>query len=125
MAENLPESNLCSICAGTGLDDGNFCLSCSGSGYVSSQGVGIYRRDLHDKVDGLGLATNVFKSYVVLECLDPTEYAALTAAQKTSVLVVLACGQVDLNAGKAGIVRLTAAFGAESTTVASLTALLG
>ena len=67
---------------------------------------------------------NLFRSYVVLEELDATEHNALTDTQKNGVLHLLACGIVDLNEGKAGRVRLWNWFGAESTTVANLTALL-
>ena len=72
----------------------------------------------------LELPTNVFDSYIILEELDATEHAALTDTQKDGVLHILACGKVDLNDGKAGKVRLWNWFGAESTTVANLTALL-
>jgi len=68
---------------------------------------------------------NVFESHTVLECLDATEHTALTDTQKDGVLHLLACGLVDLNDGKAGKVRLWSWFGAESTTVANLTALIG
>ena len=67
---------------------------------------------------------NVFHSYIILEELDATEHAALTDAQKDGILHLLTCGFVDLNTGKAGRVRLWNWFGAESTTVANLTALL-
>ena len=70
------------------------------------------------------LSDGVFWSYKVLECLDTTEHAALTDAQKNGILHILACGKVDLNEGKAGRVRLWNWFDAESTTVANLTALL-
>jgi len=68
--------------------------------------------------------TNIFHSYEILEELDATEHNALTAAQKDGILIILACGLVDLNEGKVGRVRLWNWFGAESTTVANLTALL-
>lgn len=70
------------------------------------------------------LPENVFYSHVVLECIDPTEHQSLTGKQKDDVLTILSCGLVDLNDGKAGKVRLWNWFGSESTTVASLTALL-
>jgi len=73
---------------------------------------------------GMVSKTNVFRSYIVLEELDATEHNALTDAQKDGVLHILACGLVDLNDGKVGKVRLWNWFGAESTTVANLTALL-
>ena len=72
----------------------------------------------------IDLPTNVFYSHEILECLDATEHDALTDTQKDGVLHILACGMVDLNDGKVGRVRLWNWFGAESTTVASLTALL-
>jgi hypothetical protein len=107
----------CYYCLGTGeilgersLAGDDVCQQCSGTGKM--------------KLRWLDYGENIFPSYQILECLDSTEYAALTAANKTTVLVVLSCGFVDLNAGKAGRVRLVNAFGAGSTTVASLTALL-
>ena len=78
-------------------------------------------------VDSYGLTTYmnlVFPSYEILEGLDATEHNSLTDAQKDGVLHILACGQVDLNDGKAGKVRLWSWFGAESTTVAALQALI-
>ena len=66
----------------------------------------------------------IFESHVILECLDATEHAALTDAQKDGVRIILSCGQVDLNDGKVGKVRLWNWFGAESDTVANLTELL-
>jgi len=71
------------------------------------------------------LPTNVFYSHEVLEQLDATEHNALSDAQKEGVLHLLACGMIDLNTGKKGRVSLWNWFGAESTTVANLTALLG
>lgn len=70
------------------------------------------------------LPSNIFDSYIILEELDTTEYNALTDTQKSGVEMLLMCGKVDLNTGKAGRVRLWNWFGAESTTVANLTALL-
>jgi hypothetical protein len=78
--------------------------------------------DLYGKIT---FGANVFHSHVVLECLDATEYNALTDAEKDGVKTLLSCGLVDLNDGKAGKVRLWSWFGAESTTVANLTALIG
>ncbi len=86
------------------------CKRCGGVGYVDLLWI--------DHGD------NVFHSHVILEELDPTEHANLTAATKAGVLIILACGLVDLNDGKAGKVRLWNWFGSESTTVANLTALL-
>lgn len=68
--------------------------------------------------------TNVFYSHAILEELDTTEYSALTGAQRAGIDTLLMCGLVDLNDGKVGRVRLWDWFGAESTTVANLTALL-
>ena len=110
---------ICQHCKGTGIyikhtSEGdvsvNPCPYCGGIGYLAE-----------------GLTTppeNIFESYLVLECLNATEYTALTDTQKDGVLQLLACGKVDLNTGKVGRVRLWNWFGVESTTVANLTALL-
>jgi len=68
--------------------------------------------------------TNVFQSYEILEAMDTTEYNALTDTQKDGVKILLSCGRVDLNVGKAGRVRLLNWFGAQSTTITNLAALL-
>lgn len=89
----------------------NPCPYCEGEGYMT-EGL-------------LTLPANVFESYLILEELDPTEYNALTDAQKEGISLLLSCGKIDLNEGKVGKVRLWAWFGVESTTIANLTALLG
>ena len=72
----------------------------------------------------LDYGDNIFPSYQILEELDATEYAGLGAGAIAGIDTMLSCGLVDLNDGKAGKVRLWNWFGAESTTVANLTALL-
>ena len=89
---------------------GPTCGICSGTGKI-----GLHYLDYGD---------NILHAYEILECLDATEHNALTDTQKDGVLAILACGLVDLNDGKAGRVRLWNWFGAGSTTVANLTALL-
>ena len=110
----LTIKRLCSRCMGSGVDDNGeepgSCVVCSGEGYSDA-----YLIDY---------PTNIFRSHVILEELNATEHAALTDTQKDGVLHILACGLVDLNVGKTGRVRLWNWFGAESTTVANLTAIL-
>jgi len=53
MVEILPESHLCIPCNGTGLAGGSFCLLCAGTGYVSSIGLGLYRKDIKNRVTAL------------------------------------------------------------------------
>ena len=105
---------LCSRCLGSGVDDNmevpDTCVVCSGTGYS----------DVYLIAD----PAKVFRSYLVLECLDATEHAALTDTQKDGIKHLLMCGHVDLNDGKAGKTRLWNWFGAESTTVANLTTFL-
>ena len=107
---------LCSDCKGTGIYDkpGDqspaSCALCDGEGYLTTY--------------FLSLPSNVFYSNEILEELDTTEYNALSDAQKDGVKILLMCGRVDLNEGKTGRVRLWNWFGAESTTVANLSALL-
>ena len=105
------------------------CYKCDGYGLLF---IGTPEETQCDICDGegesyfgrVGNVSNVIDSHEILEALDPTEHAALTDTQKDGVLHILSCGFVDLNDGKAGKVRLWNWFGAESTTVANLTALL-
>lgn len=126
----------CTICDnGTG-SDGNPCTICDGDGEIDLLDAafpkintrmklrGVIWDAMITRLDTVVYDINVFKSYQVLECLDATEHNALTDSQKEGVNILLMCGRVDLNDGKAGKVRLWNWFGAESTTVANLTALL-
>jgi len=106
------------------------CSQCHGAGEYDAPGdVGVIpcsacNYEGYREVFQIDDPVNVFGSYEILEELDPTEHNALTATKKNGILILLACGKVDLNDGKAGKVRLWNWFGAESTTVANLTALL-
>lgn len=123
MSDNLNIYQKCTNCKGSGtitINNGIYepgppqivnCSWCNGTGEL------YWGRRAEE-------ATNVFDSYLILEAIDATEYNALTDVQKDGVKVLLSCGKVDLNTGKAGIVRLTNWFGAESTTVANITALI-
>jgi len=123
----------CGSCE-NGLDcNGDPCVVCEGAGAVDLtsptftliSNPRVVRGIVWDALlTNTMMPDNVFRSYEVLECLDATEHAALTDTQKDGVLHLLACGRVDLNDGKAGRVRLWNWFGAESTTVANLTALI-
>ena len=124
----------CGSCE-NGLDcNGDPCVVCEGAGAVDLtsptftliSNPRVVRGIVWDALlTNTMMPDNVFRSYEVLECLDATEHAALTDTQKDGVLHLLACGRVDLNDGKAGRVRLWNWFGAESDTVANLTALIG
>ena len=125
---------LCPFCT-EGIADGSTCTYCAGSGKIDLTDYKFrllaesnFRAAAGAVWDALTSNTtlpgNVFRSYLILEALDATEYNALTAAQKDGVRIILSCGLVDLNDGKAGKVRLWSLFGEESTTVANLTALL-
>ena len=119
----------CVICQGTGQDGENPCALCGGDGlrdaFVQWGMTEAHQMSMFQIIANHVLAVNVFQSYEVLECLDITEHNALLAGPKAGILILLACGRVDLNDGKAGKVRLWNWFGAESTTVANLTALIG
>lgn len=102
---------ICRSCDGDGSQNVNDpCHACAGTGKIY---LGV-----------VCLGDNIFFSHRILEALDPTEHAALTATQKDGLKILLSCGRVDLNDGKAGKVRLWNWFGGESTTVANLTAVL-
>jgi len=127
---------ICPVCGGDGIyGEVNPCPACGEDGKIDltdnafKHVRGTNRRLLMgviwDKLlTNTTMPTNVFESYKILECLDPTEHAALTVTKKDGVRILLSCGLVDLNDGKAGKVRLWNWFGAESDTVANLTALL-
>ena len=100
-------SESCWVCGGDGIYQGEECRHCEGDGiYVKHS------------------PANVVPSHIVLEAIDATEHNALTDAQKDGVLHILECGFVDLNEGKVGITRLLNWFGAESTTIANLQAMI-
>ena len=124
---------VCTVCTNGIGSDGEACNVCGGDGELNLIDDNFPQHIQRWKIHGLVWdelltyitpLTNVFDSYVVLEELDATEHAALTDAQKDGILHLLACGKVDLRDSKAGKVRLWNWFGAESTTVANLTALL-
>jgi len=117
----------CSICKGTLLHeqagtDGSY----GGALILFNVACPCTRTDYpgFDFVGTANFGDNIFPSYQILEELDATEHNALSDSQKDGVLAILACGLVDLNDGKAGKTRLWNWFGAGSTTVANLTALL-
>ena len=121
----------CTHCNGTGTSPvtGQDCHVCLGSGVIEVSGDSCIQNQFvianNERLNEvLGIGNNVFLSYKILEALDTDEYDALTNTQKDGVKTLLSCGRVDLNEGKAGRVRLWNWFGAESTTVANLTALL-
>ena len=127
----IPIGQTCTTCGGDGYIGETLCTDCFCGGSIPPVALNLIYKFMYDgivseidKVDQKIDISNVFHSYQILEALDVDEYNALTATQKDGVKVLLSCGLVDLNDGKAGRVRLWNWFGAESTTVANLTALL-
>ena len=119
-----PLTITCFRCDGSGIEPTNAglaCWRCKGSGLSTAKD--IYSDILH-RVINITPSTGIFHSHEILECLDATEHAALTDTQQDGVFHILACVRVDLNDGKVGKTRLWNWFGAGSTTVANLTALL-
>ena len=55
---DYPVSNLCPNCGGDGLDGTEFCLPCNGTGYVSSQGESLYRKDIKERVTSIKTKTD-------------------------------------------------------------------
>jgi len=92
------------------------CPECNATGHF-------IRGHLHF-ADSAAAKPDVFQAYAVLECIDATEYNALTAAQKEGTKIILSCGQVDLGLGKKSRTQFLNWFGAGSDTVVALTALL-
>jgi len=46
---------------------------------------------------GSPLTSRFVYTYDILECIDPTEYAALVEAAKDGLRIILSCGIVDLS----------------------------
>ncbi len=86
------------------------CLHCDGTGIL----------DWGQTTPDIG----IFHSHIILEAIDETEYDALSDSQRASLQLLLQCGMVDLNDGKAGKTRFWTWFDSESTTRANLAALL-
>ena len=118
------DPSTCTTCDGDGYEGDELCSSCFGLGTVDLRGSAYHTLKILATINNVVNISNIFDSYKILEAIDSTEYDALTDAQKDGVKTLLSCGRVDLNEGKIGRVRLWNWFGAESTTVANLTALL-
>jgi len=129
----IESRSICVKCSGVGkwpVDSQNECDRCLGTGMATGStqklDVGELYNDLAlikaktDKMPG----ANVVYAYQVVEAMDVTEYNALSEAYKAAFAQLLSYGQVDLNEGAIGRASLWLWFGAESTTVASLLALI-
>jgi len=121
----------CALCGGDGILNEVSCSLCNGDGEIDfGEEAFCYIKGRHKELirgqvwGNIVRPDGVFRSYEVLECLDVTEFNALTDTKKQGTRDILSCGLVDLNDGKAGKVRLWNWFGAESTTVANLTTLI-
>jgi hypothetical protein len=53
---------------------------------------------------------NPCPTYVILECIDPTEYAALVDAAKDGLRILLSCGELDMSPGNINRTRLFQIF---------------
>mgnify|MGYP003395956002 CR=1 FL=1 len=62
-------------------------------------------------------------SYIILECIDPAEYAALIEASKDGVRIILMCGTVDIGKSSKIYSYLTAIFANSPITLAAIEAL--
>ena len=109
----------CGRCLGPGIDDGGFepesCTACGGDGWLEGSQI---------DVSTLELPTNVFRSHVIWEATDTTEYQALSDALEASYNKIVHMGTVDLNVGSNSRIVLWSLFDSESTTRAALLALL-
>ena len=111
----------CSVCGGSGTYDGESCARCGGDGSRGTSGI-LERLEAH--LLAHVLPTNVFRSHVVWEATDLTEYQALTEAQQENYNKIVHMGTVDLNVGSKSRVVLWNLFDSESTTRTALLALL-
>ncbi len=62
-------------------------------------------------------------SYIILECIDPAEYAALVEASKDAVRIILMCGMIDISKSSKIYGYLIAIFAGSPITTAAIEAL--
>lgn len=131
MGDPVLVGNSCLGCKGTGTIDGEFCHSCLGTGYRATIAESVYFKQMSDKIDNISdkiddilTPSLVFRSYLIVEALDTTEYNALTDAQKLNFIMIVSAGFVDLNTDSNAKALLMALFGAGTTTRANLIELI-
>ena len=69
-----------------------------------------------------GHAKNPCPTHLILECIDPAEYAALVDAAKDGLRIILSCGTINATPGNIVITHLYQIFpsGATKTALDSL-----
>lgn len=115
MGDRIIQYGKCHICGGDGIwgtpdNPEEECYSCHGAGKV--------------EFGALYLADNVFFAYKILDCLNTSEYNALTNNQKDAVKIILSSGFVNLADGATAKTRLWNFFDEESATRTALEALI-
>lgn len=112
MALPLETHEVCNVCDGAGLYGAppKDCYHCNSTGKV--------------RFGLVQLPTDWIHTFELSEATDDTEYAALSAAQKTTYGLIISMGIIDLTNGTAIRAKLWAMFGSGSTTRDALLALL-
>ena len=57
-----------------------------------------------------------FQTYLLLECIDDSEYSALTTNQKEFLAVIISAGEIDFRDNTVVRAKVKATFGEESVT---------
>jgi len=123
MADTEPHT--CPTCGGNSVYEDKICPTCHGEGALPAQGfAGRSFAELKTSIDDILTPSLVFRSYLIVEALDTTEYNALTDAQKLNFIMIVSAGFVDLNTDSNAKALLMALFGAGTTTRANLIELI-
>ena len=101
-------NKICAKCQGTGMHQGLSCLKCSGLGYLEKS--------------GLVLIPPVFWATEIYEQVD---YEEIAQENRDAYAIMMSTGIINLTPGSKMRTEFWEIFGAESTTRANLTNLLG
>ena len=71
------------------------------------------------------LSEGLYQTYQITECVDDTEYAALSASQKSIFALIMSLGVIDLSEGMQIRNKLWTMFGDGTTTRDNLEELVG